>query len=83
MTNLFQSGIGVKLYPFGHEGTVKYGVGPSIVFTRSNNPITVNRFDSVGNFSFTEEVENPLTQLGFALTNSINMTIRKNIYIGS
>ncbi len=80
---MFQTGIGLKFYPTGHDRTIKYAVGPSLLFTRSTDGFEVSRFDSTGMFFYTEEVDNPLTQLGFALTNSLNMTIKKNIYIGA
>ena len=82
-SNMFQTGLGLKFYPAGHRRAVKYSVGPTLLLTRSTNAFSIQRFDSVNNFWFTEEIDNPLTQFGFVLNNSLNVTIQKNIYIGA
>ena len=79
--NLLQSGIGLKFYPSGHKRTVKYAVGPTLLFGRSTATDFLGIQDSNGVYR-TIEVENPLTQIGFMLTNSLNLTIQKNVYIG-
>ncbi len=81
-SNMFQTGLGFKFYPGGHKRPVKYAVGPTLLLTRSSGTTSVQRFDSLNNFWFTEEVDNPLMQFGFMLNNSLNITIQKNIYIG-
>lgn len=81
-TGMFQTGLGLKFYPAGHNRAVKYAIGPSLVYTRSSDGYIVQQFDSTNNFWFEQKVENPLTQFGFVLNNSLNLTIQENIYLG-
>jgi|GEM_PF-1557920 len=82
-SNMIQTGLGLKLYPTGHERTVKYAIGPTLLFSRSSQGIEVLRQDTLNNFDFFEEIDNPLTQVGFMLTNSLNVTVQKKIYLGA
>lgn len=82
-TSMFQTGIGLKFYPSGHDRVVKFAIGPSLLLTRSTDGYTVTQFDSLNNFWFEQEIENPLTQFGFLLNSSLNITIQKNIYLGA
>lgn len=83
VSKLYQTGVGLKLYPAGHDRPVKYAVGPTLLFTRSSDGFEVSKFDSVNNFFFTELIDNPLTQIGFVLTNSLNVTVQQKFYIGA
>ncbi len=82
-TNMISTGIGLKFYPGGHSRPVKYAVAPTLMFTRSTPIHYISDFDSINNIWFTREVENPLTQVGFILNSSLNITIQRNIYIGA
>ena len=82
-TNMISTGIGLKFYPGGHNRPVKYAVAPTLMFTRSTPIDYITELDSVNNIWFTREVENPLTQVGFILNSSLNITIQRNIYIGA
>jgi hypothetical protein len=82
-TSLFQTGVGLKVYPFGHDRPLKYALGPTFLFTHSSDGFEVPKYDTVNMFFFNKEVDNPLTQVGFILTNSLNLTVQKHIYIGA
>jgi hypothetical protein len=82
-SNMIQTGVGLKLYPTGHDRTVKYAIGPTLLFSRSSQGFEVFRQDTINNFTFSEEIDNPLTQIGFMLTNSLNVTVQKKIYLGA
>lgn len=79
--SLYQGGIGLKFYPAGHERPVKYAVGPTILFSRAESEEFISLVDTNGIYT-TTPIHNPLTQVGFMLTNSLNLTIQKNIYLG-
>ncbi len=83
LTNsLVQGGAGLKFYPTKHRGTVRYAVEPSFLYSRSTNTDNYPVYSQQGNYLYSQIVENNLSQLGFALMNSLNITVQKNIYMG-
>ncbi len=75
----FQAMISAKFYTSGHEAPVTYAIGPALVFTRSSDDELYN----LGSVPFDPVYDkSTVTQVGFMLMNSLNVTIQKNVYLG-
>lgn len=69
---------GLKLYPTGGKGVVRYGVGPNLAYRTGNEDQLV--YDNLGNI-IGKTVETR-TLLGIMVTNSLNINPTKNIHLG-
>ena len=78
--NLLQTGVGVKFYPTGNEGVVKYAIAPTFLFSTSNDRWDYYSYDEFG--SYYHESNRRDFQLGFMLSNSLNITLNENFYLG-
>lgn len=69
---------GLKLYPTGSRGVVRYAVGPNLAY-RTGKEYILN-YDNFGNI--VGETEETSTALGIMVTNSLNINPTKNIHMG-
>ncbi len=69
---------GIKLYPTGCNGRVKYGIGPSLVYA-SGEKSTSDYNYTTGNTNYTTK---PHVLLGMMLSNSLNINPTPKIYLG-
>lgn len=68
---------GIKLYPTGGYGRVRYGIGPSLVVaTGQKSSVT---YDQYGNMNYQTQTH---TLLGMMVNNSLNMNPSAHIYLG-
>lgn len=75
---LAQVGIGIKLYPAGHETSVSYSISPLFFFSTGKEEFYLyDPWDYYGGPT-TERIY----QLGFMLDNSLNITIDEDVYLG-
>ena len=68
---------GIKLYPTGALGRVKYSVGPSLVYATGEKSTQLTDFNGA-----TYEVTNTHTMLGLIINNGLNINPSKHVYLG-
>jgi len=69
---------GIKVYPTGNQGVVRYAIGPSVAFATGEK--SDNVFDpSTGMTVYTTK---PHTMLGMMVNNSLNINPSPHVYIG-
>lgn len=69
---------GLKLYPTGGKGVIRYGVGPNLAY-RTGKEYQL-KYDNMGNII--GEGEETSNLLGIMVTNSLNINPTKNIHLG-
>jgi hypothetical protein len=75
---MLQAGVGIKLYPSGHETPVSYSIAPLFLFTTGKEEYyDYGLYDNI-----VAPREERIYQLGFLLLNSLNITIDNDIYLG-
>jgi hypothetical protein len=70
---------GVKIYPTGAYGAVRYAVGPSLVIASGQKSSTA--YDPISSYSATEKTEDHF-MLGMIINNSLNINPTSNVYLG-
>jgi hypothetical protein len=68
---------GIKLYPTGSYGYVKYAVGPSVVLATGQKSSTT--YDAFGNPIYSTQTH---TLMGMVINNSLNINPNEHIYLG-
>lgn len=68
---------GIKLYPTGCYGRVRYGIGPSVVVATGQKSSVV--YDTYGNMNYQAQTH---TILGMMINNSLNINPSAHIYLG-
>jgi hypothetical protein len=68
---------GIKLYPTGSFGYVKYAIGPSLVLAAGEKSST--HYDPYGNPSYLTQSH---TILGVVINNSLNINPSEHVYLG-
>jgi len=81
VNNSFQGAISAKFYTNGHDAPVTYSLGPALIFTHATKEDQYYLFElnPCGDPYYTETT---VSQFGFMLVNSLNVTIQKNIFFG-
>lgn len=68
---------GIKFYPTGSKGIIRYSVGPNIAFTSGKT------FDfTFVNNNITGQAEQTVTRLGIMITNGLNINPTAHIHMG-
>lgn len=75
---MFYAMPGIKIYPTGSQGFVKYGVGPSLVIADGQKSNAV--YDN--NTGITSEQTQTHFMLGMIINNSVNFNPSEHIYLG-
>lgn len=79
--DMLQAGVGVKIYPTGHDRSIKYSVAPTLLYTRGNDQYYYYYGFEDGLYLYSES-DRTVSQLGFMLTNSLNITLNESFYLG-
>lgn len=82
INNSIQTGLGLKFYPAGHEGVLKYSIAPTLLYTQGKAEREEWIFDPNTQDFYSQLVVDKTTQFGFYLVSGLNTTIQQNIYIG-
>ncbi len=73
---------GLKFYPTGGKGVVRYAVGPNIAFATGKESGTWFLLDDNGNVIGVDSSDRTRTMLGIMVTNSLNINPTEKIYLG-
>lgn len=73
---------GIKIYPTGGKGTVRYGVGPSLAFVFDKDLQNELLYDNTGNVIGQRIGEKDRFALGLMINNSLNINPVKHLYLG-
>lgn len=80
LNSSIQALVGAKFYTVGHDTEVSYSLGPAFIFNRSVQEEEAQLYsDDIWIERIEEET---VTQFGFILLNSLNVTIQHDIFIG-
>jgi hypothetical protein len=73
---------GIKIYPTGGKGVIRYGVGPNITYATGKMNVQEQLLDPSGGFIGTKMVEKDFYKLGMMITNSLNVNPTKRLHMG-
>lgn len=73
---------GIKIYPTGSNGVVRYAVGPSLAIGFGNKYYTRELLNSQGQFLGYQQISDDVLRLGMMINNSINITPNPHLYLG-
>lgn len=70
---------GLKIYPTGGKGKVRYGVGPSLVMVYARDDLYPDYYPQYPGISF--KPNEPIFMLGMMVTNSLNMNPNEHLHL--
>ncbi len=73
---------GVKIYPTGSDGVVRYGVGPSLAIGGGGFKYTETTYDPFTGQQQYHEVEDNIFALGLIVNNSLNIQPTPKLHLG-
>ncbi|MBS1772368.1 MAG: hypothetical protein JST82_05880 [Bacteroidetes bacterium] len=73
---------GLKIYPTGSKGKVRYAVGPNIVLMSGQQHVSYFVYDNYGNPIQLVDANKNQFALGVMVNNSLNMNPTKHLYLG-
>lgn len=73
---------GLKFYPTGGKGTVRYSVGPNLAFISSKEEFSNPLYDTWGNVVGTQRFVDDQFTFGLTITNSLNINPTPHLHMG-
>lgn len=73
---------GLKFYPTGGKGVVRYAVGPNLAFIQGQDYVNDLLYDNTGNIIGQDIGWRNRTALGIMITNSVNINPNEHIHLG-
>lgn len=73
---------GVKFYPTGGKGVVRYAVGPNLAYVTGNDYVNELLYDNAGNVVGQDIGWRKRSALGIMITNSLNINPTAHIHMG-
>jgi hypothetical protein len=77
---MFYAMPGIKIYPTGSYGIVKYAIGPSLVIATGQR--STQSYEQVGGIGVWNNVTQPHDMLGILINNSLNINPTRHLYLG-
>ena len=72
---------GVKIYPTGSDGVVRYSVGPSLVFGAGNRTYDEQVYNQTTGSYMWQPVDNNVFVMGFMANNTLNINPTPNLHL--
>jgi len=73
---------GLKFYPTGGKGVVRYGIGPNLAYITGKRWINDFVYDNMGNIVAVDSGWRTRSTLGIMITNSLNINPNAHLHLG-
>lgn len=79
---MFYVAPGIKIYPTGDQGKVKYAVGPNLVIATGSQTNDNGYYNNSGYYTYGYETRDSRFMMGIMVINSLNINPTPNLYLG-
>ncbi|MBZ0097457.1 MAG: hypothetical protein K8F30_00155 [Taibaiella sp.] len=73
---------GLKFYPTGSKGVVRYGIGPNLAYVTGKRWVNEFIYDNYGNITAVDTGWRTKSALGIMITNSLNINPTAHLHLG-